>query len=171
MPRYVAFLRGVGPVNAKMPALQACFESAGFSNVRTLRTSGNVVFDARSSPMAALERRAEKAMQAGLGHSFDTYVRPATYLQQLIAADPFAEFSIAPQEKRVLIFLRRPVESAAELPIEREFGRILKLSGTEAFSAYVPGPKGSAFMALIERTFGADITTRTIDTVSKCAWA
>jgi hypothetical protein len=64
MPRYAAFLRGVSPMNARMPALKACFEAAGFSNVRTLLSSGNVVFDARSSSPAALERRAEKAMQA-----------------------------------------------------------------------------------------------------------
>jgi len=28
-----------------------------------------------------------------------------------------------------------------------------------------------AFMRLLERIFGADITTRTLDTVRKCAWA
>ena len=41
----------------------------------------------------------------------------------------------------------------------------------EIFSAYVPGPKGPVFMALIEKTFGTDLTTRTWDTVRKCAAA
>ena len=31
MPRYVAFLRGVSPMNAKMPELKAAFEAAGFT--------------------------------------------------------------------------------------------------------------------------------------------
>jgi uncharacterized protein (DUF1697 family) len=44
MPRYVAFLRGVSPMNAKMPELKKCFESAGFTDVKTLLSSGNVVF-------------------------------------------------------------------------------------------------------------------------------
>ena len=30
MPRYAALLRGVMPMNAKMPDLKAAFESAGF---------------------------------------------------------------------------------------------------------------------------------------------
>jgi len=38
-------------------------------------------------------------------------------------------------------------------------------------SAYVPSADGPAFMRLLERVFGADITTRTLDTVRKCAWA
>jgi Uncharacterized protein conserved in bacteria len=47
MARHVAFLRGVSPINAKMPQLKRCFESAGFANVKTVRSSGNVVFDTR----------------------------------------------------------------------------------------------------------------------------
>jgi len=30
MRRYAAFLRGVSPMNAKMPELKRCFEAAGF---------------------------------------------------------------------------------------------------------------------------------------------
>ena len=45
MPRYVALLRGISPMNAKMPELKRCFEDAGFGNVKTLLSSGNVVFD------------------------------------------------------------------------------------------------------------------------------
>jgi hypothetical protein len=56
------------------------------------------------------------------------------------------------------------------LPIARDGARILALDGLQAFSAYVPGPKGPVFMALIERTFGRDVTTRTWETVRKvCA--
>lgn len=62
MPRYVAFLRGVSPMNARMPALKACFEAAAFTEVRTVLSSGNVVFNARSSSLATLERRVERAM-------------------------------------------------------------------------------------------------------------
>ena len=44
MPRHVALLRGVSPVDAKMPELKRRFEAAGFSNVRTILSSGNVAF-------------------------------------------------------------------------------------------------------------------------------
>ena len=41
----------------------------------------------------------------------------------------------------------------------------------QVFSAYVPGPRGPVFMTLIEKTFGTALTTRTWDTVRKCAAA
>jgi uncharacterized protein (DUF1697 family) len=171
MPRYVAFLRGVSPLNAKMPALKRCFENAGFSEVRTLLSSGNVVFNARAAAWDALAKRAELAMNAELGHSFSTIVRPSQYLQDLVSADPFAEFDLPPTAKRVVTFLRLADSVNITLPIEHEGARILKLAATEVFTAYVPHPRGPVFMTLLERAFGKDITTRTLDTVKKCAVA
>jgi uncharacterized protein (DUF1697 family) len=171
MARYVAFLRGVSPMNAKMPVLKSCFEAAGFSEVRTVLSSGNVVFDARSSSNAALARRAEKAMQSELGRAFGTIVRSTEYLEAFIASDPFAEFSLPPTAKRVVTFLRSPGEAKLRLPIEQDGASILKFTGSEVLAAYVPGPKGPVFMSLLERTFGTSITTRTLETVRKCARA
>ena len=171
MPRYVAFLRGVSPMNAKMPELKRCFEAAGFSEVRTLLSSGNVVFSTRTSAPDALQRRAEKSMQAELGRVFSTIVRPAEYLQKLIASDPFAEFDLPADGKRVVTFLRGPHESSIELPIELGGAAIRKLTGAEVLSVYVPNAEGPVFMTLLERTFGTSITTRTFDTVRKCAQA
>ena len=45
---YAAFLRGVSPMNAKMPEVKRCFEAAGFTDVKTLLSSGNVVFGAKA---------------------------------------------------------------------------------------------------------------------------
>jgi uncharacterized protein (DUF1697 family) len=158
-------------MNAKMPALKSCFEAGGFSDVRTLLSSGNVVFNSRSASLATLERRAEKAMQSELGRSFSTIVRSTEYLQDLIESDPFAEFSLPPTATRVVTFLRAPANATLKLPIERDGASILKFNGSEVFAAYVPSPKGPVFMSLLERTFGTNITTRTLETVRKCAWA
>jgi len=171
MPRYIAFLRGVSPMNCKMPQLKRCFEAAGFAEVKTLLSSGNVAFSARSTSISALEKRAEKAMQKDLDRVFKTIVRPAIHLQSLIDADPFAEFDLPKNAKRVVTFLPRPHEGSIKLPVSQDQASILKLQGTEVFSVYVPNEKGPVFMALLERTFGAGITTRTLDTVRKCAVA
>lgn len=171
MPRYVAFLRGVSPLNAQMAALKRAFEAAGFSEVRTLLSSGNVVFDARASSLDALQRRAEKAMHSELGSSFDATVRSTRYLQELVASDPFAEFRLSPDAKQVVTFLRNPGPSDVKLPVERDGATILKLAGGEVFTAYTPTAKGPVFMSLIERAFGKDVTTRTLATVQKCSLA
>lgn len=108
-------------------------------------------------------------MQAQLGASFVTFVRPARYLQDFIASDPFGAFDLPPAAKRIVTFLRRPPGPGVALPIERDGARVLKLGAAEILCAYVPSDKGPVFMSLLERSFGKDITTRTIDTVRKCA--
>jgi uncharacterized protein (DUF1697 family) len=158
-------------MNAKMPALKRGFEAAGFSEVRTLLSSGNVVFNARSKSVAALERRAESATQAELGRSFDIFVRSTQYLQDLVESNPFAEFNLPPTAKPVVTFLRTPADRTLSLPIEHDGASILKVTDSEVLAAYLPGPNGPVFMRLLERTFGTNITTRTLGTVRKCAWA
>ncbi|MFT3792012.1 MAG: DUF1697 domain-containing protein [Rudaea sp.] len=170
MPRYVAFLRGVSPMNAKMPELKRCFEQAGFAAVKTVLSSGNVVFDARAGSEPALARRIEAAMER-LGRTFYTIVRSTAVLNTLIAADPYAAFRVPEAAKRVVTFLGEPRKAPPALPPETEGVRILAVAGSEVFTVYVPQPGNPAFMRLIEKTFGAELTTRTWDTVKKCAAA
>src|SRR5712691_3702418 len=106
MPRYAAFLRGVMPTNCKMPALRAAFEAAGSEDVKTVLGSGNVAFDAKKAPDEALAKKAEAAMQKELGRVFPAIVRSIDELQALLDSDPYRDFEIAPDAKRVVTFLR-----------------------------------------------------------------
>ena len=167
--RYAAFLRGVSPMNLKMPDLKRAFEAAGFTDVRTLLSSGNVVFSARASSVATLQRKAEAAMRRSLGKEFLTIVRPVSALREMLASDPYRAHRLGPRAKRIVTFLREPRAAKPALPIQQSRARILSLKGCEAFSAYSPDPKGPVFMTLIEKTFGKEQTTRTWDTVAKVA--
>jgi uncharacterized protein (DUF1697 family) len=171
MPRYAAFLRGVSPSNAKMPELKHCFEQAGFTNVKTVISSGNVVFDAPKTSNKTLENKAQAAMLKHLGRSFRTIVRSASELQALIAADPFSAHAFPVQAKRVVTFFPEPPQSVIDLPFESEGAQLLCVLSSELFTVYVAHPKGPVFMTLIERSFGKDQTTRTWETLKKCAAA
>ena len=57
------------------------------------------------------------------------------------------------------------------LPVERDGARILERIGDEVYTFYTRTPKGPVFMQLLEQHFGKAITTRTWDTVRKCAQA
>lgn len=152
-----------------MPELKRAFELAGFTDVKTVLSSGNVVFSAKPGSETAIARKAEAAMKKQLGASFYTIVRSVEYLQQLLASDPYAGVKLKPGAKRVVTFLSDVPQPKPKLPIELDDARILKLIGHEAFTAYVPSPKGPVFMTLLQKTFGKDITTRTWDTVTKLA--
>lgn len=167
MTRYVAFLRGVSPLNAKMPELKRAFEQASFDDVVTVLGSGNVVFSARRASEQALARRAEAAMTAALGRNFLTLVRSVESLLALIDSDPFSAFKLKPGSKRIVTFLAKAPAAKPRLPPERDGARILHVLQQTVLSAHIPGPKGPVFMSQLEKTFGKDITSRTWDTVIK----
>jgi uncharacterized protein (DUF1697 family) len=167
--RYAAFLRGVMPTNAKMPSLRQAFESAGFTDVKTVRSSGNVVFSARAASDESIARTAEAAMQEQLGQAFLTIVRPIDALRKLLEADPFAGFRLKPNAKRIVTFLRDRPTTKLKLPLTMGHARILTMKGNEVFTVYYPSPNGPEFMVLLEKTFGKEQTTRTWDTIALVA--
>ena len=167
MPRYAAFLRGVTPMNARMPEVRKAFESAGFTNVKTLASSGNVVFDTRAAATSTLERKVEAAMKKSMGKSFLTIVRPIDALRKVLESDPYAGVKLERGTKRIVTFVRSAPKVELKLPIERDGARILRFEGGAAFSAYTPTPKGPVFMVLIAKAFGKDQTTRTWQTLEK----
>lgn len=156
-------------MNAKMADLVAAFEAAGFTDVRTVASSGNVVFDARPASAAALQTKVEAAIRKHLGRSFLTFIRPLETLKKLLASDPYRGFQLKPGSKRVVTFLREPPREEPDLPVELHGARVLVRKGTEVFTVYVATPHGPVFMTLIERTLGKDVTTRTWDALTKIA--
>src|SRR5205823_13528790 len=137
MPRYAAFLRGVSPMNAKMTELKQAFESAGFTDVKTILASGNVAFNARATSETSLQRKGEGAMLERLGQAFLTIVRPMDMLRDMLVSDPYRAFRLEPAAKRSVTFLRDRPTAKLRLPIERDGSRILSMTEREVFSAYM----------------------------------
>lgn len=98
-------------------------------------------------------------------------MRQVDFPRGLLDTDPYASFALGPDAKRVVSFVRVPISTEFLLPIESDGARILSVVGTEVFTAYVPSENGPVFMRLNEKTFGTDVTTRTWETVRKCAIA
>jgi uncharacterized protein (DUF1697 family) len=69
MTRYAAFLRGVnvGGVNLKMADVAKALQDAGFTNVRTILASGNVLLESRSA-VNAVRTKAEEALRDAFGY-------------------------------------------------------------------------------------------------------
>jgi len=69
MAPYAAFLRGVnvGGVNLKMAEVAKALEDAGFSNVRTILASGNVLLESRAG-VQAVRKKAEAALRDAFGY-------------------------------------------------------------------------------------------------------
>src|SRR2546427_3007482 len=110
-------------MNAKMPELKQAFESPGFTDVKTILSSGNVVFSARRASETSLERKAEAATMQRLGHAFLTFVRPLDALREMLASDPYRGVRLNPAARRIVTFLRDNPTSKLALPIELDGAR------------------------------------------------
>lgn len=110
-----ALLRGVnlGKRQVIMSELRAVCEAAGFTEVRTLLASGNLILNARLTG-AKLEAKLESVILEGLGLKTDVFVRDADQLDAIIAGNPFKAFTKMNATFMVVSFMRGPA-SAAEL--------------------------------------------------------
>jgi uncharacterized protein (DUF1697 family) len=90
MARYAAFLRGVnvGGVNLKMAEVAKALEDAGFSNVRTILASGNVVLESRAGA-EAVRRKAEAALRDAFGYDAWVLAYDVTTVAAISKAFPF----------------------------------------------------------------------------------
>lgn len=158
-------------MNVKMPELKLALEIAGFTDVKTLLSSGNVVFTTSIKSESHLYHQVEEAITRQFGHPFFILIRSIKYLQELIESNPYAPFKLPEGAKPVVTFLDQRSSTKPGLPIEFHDDCILTFNGCEVFSYYFPGPKGSQFMTKIEKIFGSNVTTRTWETIRKCAFS
>lgn len=90
MTRYIAFLRGVnvGGVNLKMAEVAKAMEAAGFTEVRTILASGNVLLDSTSGA-AKVRTTAERALRDAFGYEAWVLVYDLATLQKISEGYPF----------------------------------------------------------------------------------
>lgn len=171
---YAAFLRGInvgGRSILKMTDLKAACERLGFSEVRTVLASGNVVFAAAGAP-AVLAGRLEEALAKLCGREVRAILRPRAELERLLASAPFRGLRVTPTLRQYVSFLAAPVKPRGiRVPYAAPKGdlRILRVSPTEVISTVdlAAGLGTSELMALLEKEFGSDLTTRNWNTLEK----
>ncbi|MGV0811766.1 DUF1697 domain-containing protein [Mycolicibacterium boenickei] len=90
MTSYVAFLRGVnvGGVNLKMAEVKKALEEAGFTEVRTILASGNVLLDSTSGAKK-VRSSAEQALRDAFGYEAWVLVYDLPTLQKISEGYPF----------------------------------------------------------------------------------
>ncbi|MGQ0814568.1 MAG: DUF1697 domain-containing protein [Gemmatimonadota bacterium] len=167
MARYAALLRGVSPMNCKMPELKNALQSAGFTDVKTVISSGNAVFTTRKASEQSLQNKCEAALRVHMGRSFLTIVRSIDDLEEMLVSDPYRRIELPAGAKRDVTFLRAMPRLKPKLPVDLRGAQICTLKDRIAFSFHVPQQTDPAFMVLIEKTFGKEVTTRTWETVER----
>lgn len=172
MTKYAALLRGIGPSNPNMrnEKLRGVFEDLGFQNVRTVISSGNVLFETQSRNVKELEAIIEKALPEQLGFTSTTIICSKEELQLLVDKKPFKDLKDTPESKLNVTFLKNEPKKELEFPYraENKGFTVLCIHDDVIFSAVdLTRTKTPDLMRWLEKEFGKEITTRTWKTVGR----
>jgi uncharacterized protein (DUF1697 family) len=175
MTTQIALLRGInvgGNKQIAMADLRQLLEALGFSNVRSLLQSGNLVFQSDRRAAAALERLLEVETEKRLGVSVGYLVRTASEWKPIIARNPFPGEAERDPGHLVVVFLRdapqakdiKALQAAIQGP------EVIRGDGRQLYAFYPDGQGRSKLtLTLIEKNLGTRGTARNWNTILKLA--
>lgn len=165
--RYALFLRGVnvGGIRIAMADVAATLTDAGFTAVRTVLASGNVVAES-PAPVQSVRERAEAALRDRFGYEAWVLAYPRATVADIVAAYPFAPEVDGFHSYVTFVADPAVLEELAALDAPGE--RIERGDGV----LYWQVPKAATLDSAIGKTMGkarykASTTTRNLRTLSK----
>ncbi len=172
MTRQIALLRGIN-VGAHrrvaMADLRALLSDAGYSDVKTLGQSGNIVLGTEQGSPARLGRKLESQLAEGLGVHAQVLVRTRQELAAVVAFNPLATIAIDLKRYQVSFLSAEPKPAAIaaiaaiDTAPERWTAR-----GREIYAWYPHGIHGSPLAKLLsDQRLGVHVTARNWNTVTK----
>lgn len=169
MTRYALFLRGVnvGGVNLKMADVSAALTGAGFSEVRTLLASGNVLLESPAEA-AAVRATAETALRKRFDYPAWVLVYDLDAVREIAAGYPFE--AEVPGHHSYVTFV-------ADDAVLAELSALAADTADEKIAlgdgvVYWQIPKGDTLTSTVGKTMGnrrykSATTTRNLRTVRK----
>lgn len=171
---YAVFLRGInvgGNKKVPMAQLKATLEQMGFTDVKTLLASGNVILTGKKENISSLTKRIAVALEIEFRFPIPVLIREMSRLEEMVATEPFKGRTVTKDIRLYVTFLSEKPKTTLKIPYQSEDKsfRILKLDGEELYSV-LDLSKGSGTvdaMNIIEKEFGKLVTTRNWNTLEK----
>jgi uncharacterized protein (DUF1697 family) len=170
---YVALLRGInvgGNKKVPMADLKKIMEKAGYKNVRTLLATGNVIFEAGKTSIDDLTKKIAALLEKSFGFPIPVIMREQADIEKMIKADPFKKIKVTPDTRLYVTFLPGKPKSKLSIPYAAPDGsvEIISVADNAVFTVLDLSKAGTVDgMAIIEKEFGKDVTTRNWNTVVK----
>ena len=170
MTLFAAFLRGVnvGGVNLKMAEVATALSDAGFTNVRTILATGNVLLESKSG-VAAVRKKAEAALRERFGYEAWVLAYDIDTVRAISEAYPF---------EREVDGYQSYVTFVTDAKVLGELSALADQAGSDEKIApgtgviYWQVPKGGTLDSTIGKTMGkprykSSTTTRNLRTLAK----
>jgi len=171
MAKYVALIRGIGPGNPMMAndKLRDVLEELGFSGVKSVISSGNIIFESHRTDIKTLEKEIE-ATWPKLGFEATTIVKSEQQLRKILNPDFFAGAVHSKSSYLLVTFFKRPTKVNFKLPYQPP-GKPYELVGYKDNTLFSitdnPVIKTTDLMSWLEKQYGKEITSRTPLTVQR----
>ncbi|CCV06993.1 conserved hypothetical protein [Mesorhizobium metallidurans STM 2683] len=174
MRTYVALLYSILLSEGRrvvMADLKAMAEGLRLKNPRTLVATGNLVFEAKETEIAALEGRLETAFEKTFDRHVDIIVRSADDWLRLAAGNPFPAESAAAADQVAVRVMRAPVSPDAVAALQAYIGRNEKLQavGGDLWIVFSRETPSSRLLAAVSHKRLGIGTSRNWNTVRKLA--
>jgi uncharacterized protein (DUF1697 family) len=169
--KYIALLRGInvgGNSIIKMYDLKAAVEKCGFSNVKTVIQSGNVIFESNESIDKATLKM-EKALSENFGVSSGMIIKTHDQFKEVLAGIPDA-WKKADDLRMYIAFVIGPVtvqEVLAEIEPKEGVDFVETGPGVLYMSTRLSGITKSRFSKLVAKKIYKSISIRNYNTVKK----
>jgi uncharacterized protein (DUF1697 family) len=150
--------------------LRGVFEGLGFENVRTVISSGNVIFESPSRSVRELEQTIEAAFPKQLGFTSTTIIRSQAQIRKLIDRDPFQGMTHSQKSSLNVTFLKQKRKTDIRFPYKpdrRDYELLGMYDGAICSVIDLTSSRTPDLMAWLEKQFGKEITTRTWKTVER----
>jgi uncharacterized protein (DUF1697 family) len=170
--KWAAMLRGInlGKRQLKSAELKAVVEGMGFTEVKTILASGNVVFEAGDAKPEVLEQELHAALEKATGLKSEVFVRNRAQLAALVAANPLPEEAKERPSFLVVSFHRDAVDEAAidRLAASYDGPERMVVVGRELFTDFPDGQGRSNLIPALQKAKLSQANTgRNWNTVQK----
>lgn len=170
--KYVALLRGInvgGNNMIKMVELKDCFETMGFTNIRTYINSGNVIFESTAASSEKLVEKIERTLSTTFGFPLRIVLRSKTQMEEVAVNVP-SSWKHEKDLRCYVSFVREPTTVAqvmSEVEIRENVDDVSVGPGVIYMSTLLSGITKSRFTRLIAKKIYQEVTIRNYNTLQK----
>ena len=173
MRQYIAFLRGInGGLTLKMVDLRKLFESLGFTTIKTVLATGNVIFDASHSNRMAIASQIERAIASTYNYETVAILYTRDELGDLVGANPFHGIAPSTKSSQQVSFTqggsgRLPFDTPYDVP-QKGYKVLGVIDGAVYSVVDLSGATRPDLLAVLDRAFNKKVTTRNWKTIERC---
>ncbi|UDY22148.1 DUF1697 domain-containing protein [Nocardioides sp. Kera G14] len=172
MTAFVALIRGIGPGDPRKSneSLRGVLEELGFTGVKSVISSGNVIFESDSdndSDVDALGNRIEAAWPELRGFTALTVVRSAEQIAHLLEQRPFGDVEHGKASYQFVTFFKQPLAAPPEPPADFPVAVNRIVDGALCNQVDTTSTGGPEVMKWLDKTFKKQTTSRTPLTLAR----